>query len=68
MKCTVCGIDTESKYCNDCGKIMEEIIRTVGEKRWNAIDDCSYIYPMVRRAAKGELTVNDIINAMEVED
>ncbi|KGK97751.1 hypothetical protein LI82_08210 [Methanococcoides methylutens] len=68
MQCTVCGVETENKYCNDCEKILEEIIQKVGEKRWSAIDDCSYIYPMIKRAAKGELTVNDIINAMEVED
>jgi hypothetical protein len=68
MQCTVCGVETENKYCNDFEKILEEIIQKVGEKRWNAIDDCSYIYPMIIRATKGELTVNDIINAMEVED
>lgn len=68
MQCTVCGVDTNTKYCNDCEKILEQIIQKVGEKRWKAIDDCSYIYPMIKRAVNGELTVNDIINAMEVED
>lgn len=68
MQCAVCGVDTESKYCTDCEKVMEEIIQKVGEERWSAIDDCSYIYPMVKRAVKKEVTVNDIINAMEVED
>lgn len=68
MQCAVCGVETDSKYCNDCEKILEEIIQKVGEKRWSAIDDCSHIYPMIKRATKGELTVNDIINAMEVED
>ncbi|MBN2110599.1 MAG: hypothetical protein JW705_05885 [Methanosarcinaceae archaeon] len=68
MKCIVCGIESETRYCNKCGKVMDELIRTIGEKRWSAIDDCSFIYPMVLRVAKGELTINDIINALEVED
>ncbi|MGM0771924.1 MAG: hypothetical protein ACQESU_10035 [Halobacteriota archaeon] len=68
MQCVVCGVETDKRYCDKCEKIMDEIIQKVGEQRWNSIDDCSYIYPMVKRATKGELTVNDIINAMEVED
>ena len=68
MQCTVCGKESENQYCGDCDKILKEIIQKVGEERWSAIDDCSYIYPMIQRAVKGELTVNDIINAMEVED
>jgi hypothetical protein len=32
------------------------------------MDDCSFIYPMVLRVARGELTVHDIIQALEVED
>jgi hypothetical protein len=47
---------------------MDEVVQIVGDVRWSAIDDCSFIYPMVLRVAKGELTVNDIINALEVED
>jgi hypothetical protein len=68
MHCIVCGKVSKNKYCDDCGKIMDDVIRKVGEKRWSTIDDCSYIYPMVKRAARGEVTVNDIINSMEVED
>ncbi|WMW25536.1 hypothetical protein RE474_02105 [Methanolobus sediminis] len=68
MNCIVCGIESDTKYCDECGKVMDEVIRTVGEKRWNAIDDCSFIYPMVLRVARGELTVHDIIQALEVED
>lgn len=68
MNCIVCGIESDTKYCDECGKIMDEVIRTVGEKRWNAMDDCSFIYPMVLRVARGELAVHDIIQALEVED
>ncbi|NPE27226.1 hypothetical protein HNV12_04460 [Methanococcoides sp. SA1] len=68
MQCNVCGVETNKTYCTDCEEIMEQIIRQVGEKRWAAIDDCSHIYPLVKRAVKGELNINDIINALEVED
>lgn len=68
MNCIVCGIESETRYCNECGKVMDELIRTIGEERWSAIDDCSFIYPMVLRVAKGELNIYDIIQAMEVED
>ncbi|AKB42891.1 hypothetical protein MSKOL_0603 [Methanosarcina sp. Kolksee] len=47
---------------------MNKVIREVGEKRWAAIDDCSFIYPLVQRVNKGELTVHDIIQSLEVED
>jgi hypothetical protein len=47
---------------------MNEVVRRVGEARWAAIDDCSYIYPLVQRVARGEATVNDIIQALERED
>ncbi|WP_407356989.1 hypothetical protein [Methanolobus sp. WCC5] len=68
MNCIVCGIESETRYCDECGKVMDEVIRTIGEKRWSAIDDCSFIYPMVLRVARGELNVYDIIQALEVED
>jgi hypothetical protein len=68
MECEICGIESETSYCKDCGKVMNEVIRKVGEARWNALDDCSFIYPMVKRAAKGELTVNDVVQELERED
>lgn len=68
MNCLVCGAESETKYCSICGKIMDDVIREVGEQRWSSIDDCSFIYPMVLRVAKGELGVHDIIQALEVED
>jgi hypothetical protein len=68
MKCEACGKESDAKYCTDCGKVMDEVVRRVGEARWAAIDDCSFIYPLVQRVGRGEATVNDIIQALEVED
>jgi len=68
MKCEVCEMESDTQYCSQCGPVMNEVIRKVGEARWNAMDDCSFIYPMVKRVAKGELTVNDVIQELERED
>lgn len=68
MKCQICGVESDSKYCRECEKILNDVVRRVGEERWNAIDDCSFIYPMIKRVARGELTVNDIIDQLERED
>jgi hypothetical protein len=68
MKCESCGAESEDKYCKTCGDILDEVVRAVGEKRWAAMDDCSFIYPLVQRVANGELTVHDIIQTLEVED
>jgi hypothetical protein len=68
MKCESCGAKSEDRYCETCGNILDEVVRTVGEARWAAIDDCSFIYPIVKRVAKGEATVNDVIQALEQED
>jgi len=68
MNCEICGAESDARYCDECGKVMNDVIRRVGEARWAAIDDCSFIYPLVRRVGRGEGTVNDIIQALEVED
>jgi hypothetical protein len=68
MKCESCGAESEGRYCKKCGEILDEVVRRVGEARWAAMDDCSYIYPLVQRVAKGELTVHDIIQSLDVED
>jgi len=68
MKCESCGLESNEKYCETCGDILDEVVRAVGEERWAAIDDCSFIYPLVQRVAKGELEVRDAIQALEVED
>ena len=68
MKCESCGSESNGRYCKTCGDILDEVVRVVGEKRWAAIEDCSFIYPLVQRVAKGELEVHDVIQALEVED
>ena len=52
MKCEACGVESEDRYCKTCGDVLDEVVRVVGEKRWAAIDDCSFIYPLVQRVAK----------------
>jgi hypothetical protein len=68
MKCKSCGSESKGRYCKTCGDILDEVVRVVGEERWAAIDDCSFIYPLVQRVVKGELEVHDVIQALEVED
>jgi hypothetical protein len=68
MKCESCGADSEDKYCQKCGKILDDLVRAIGEKRWAAMDDCSFIYPLVQQVANGELTVHDIIQVLEKEE
>ncbi len=67
INCESCGAESEDKYCKTCGDILNEVVRRVGEKRWAAMDDCSFIYPYVQRVAKGELTVHDIIQVLDAE-
>jgi ribosomal protein S27AE len=52
MKCVVCGVESENRYCPGCGKVMADLVNVVGEERWSKIDDCAYIYPSVLRVAK----------------
>ncbi|MCO5382541.1 MAG: hypothetical protein NHB15_10970 [Methanosarcina barkeri] len=68
MKCESCEAESEGRYCKTCGDMLNEVVRVIGEERWAAIDDCSFIYPLVQRVAKGELAVYDVIQALEVED
>ena len=68
MKCESCGAESEDKYCKACGDILDKVVREIGEKRWAAMDDCSFIYPLVQQVANGELTVHDIIQVLEKEE
>jgi hypothetical protein len=68
MKCESCGLKSKGRYCKICGDVLDEVVRVVGKERWAAMDDCSFIYPLVQHVAKGELEVHDIIQALEVED
>ncbi len=67
MNCESCGAESEDKYCKTCGEILNDVVRRIGEKRWAAMDDCAFIYPYVQRVAKGELTVQDIIEILDAE-
>ncbi len=66
MKCDICGKPTTNKKgtCDSCNRIMEKVIRDVGPDVWNAIDDCKYIYPMIRRVAEGSLRTQDVVNSL----
>ena len=65
MECQICGKSTlNEKYCDRCDKIMEKVIREVGPDVWEKIDDCKYIYPMVKRVAEGDLRIQDVVNEL----
>lgn len=64
MKCEICEISTEDRYCDECGRIMNHVIREIGPDIWENIDDCKFIYPMVRRVVEGTLTTQDIVNEL----
>lgn len=65
MKCEICETSTSNKrYCDSCNKIMDEVIREVGPEVWGNIDDCKFIYPMVKRVVEGDLRTQDIINEL----
>jgi disulfide oxidoreductase YuzD len=62
MKCDICGDDTTDKrVCDRCTKIMDRVIRDVGPDVWNSIEDCRFIYPMIKRVADGSLRTQDIV-------
>jgi hypothetical protein len=61
MNCDIFGGDTINKIiCERCTKIMEGVIREVGPDVRNSIEDCRFIYPMVKRVADGSLGTQDI--------
>jgi len=66
MKCDICGISTtnKSRICDSCTGIMDKVIRDVGPDVWNTIDDCKYIYPMIKRVAEGSLRTQDVVNSL----
>ncbi|MFZ3166421.1 MAG: hypothetical protein WA130_02315 [Candidatus Methanoperedens sp.] len=43
---------------------MDKVIRDVGPDVWENIDDCQYIYPMIRRVAEGDLRTQDVVNEL----
>ncbi len=66
MNCDICGQPTENNrtICNNCSRIMDQVIREIGPDRWEKIEDCKYIYPMVKRVAEGTLRTQDIVNEL----
>ena len=66
MNCDICGKSTsnETRVCDRCGRIMEKVVREVGPEVWEKIEDCRYIYPMVKRVASGDLRTQDVVNAL----
>jgi len=43
---------------------MDKVIKEVGSDMLNNIDDCKYIYPMIKRVAEGSLRTQDVINSL----
>lgn len=66
MNCDICGKSTtnDNGICDRCSRIMNKVIRDVGPEMWQTIDDCKYIYPMVKRVAEGNLRTQDVVNAI----
>ncbi len=64
MNCEICGKPADESVCDTCRRIMDKVIRDVGPDVWEKIDDCKYIYPMIRRVAEGDLRTQDVVNAL----
>jgi len=66
MNCDICDKTTTNTkgICDSCNRIMEKVIRDVGPDVWNNIDDCKYIYPMIKRVAEGSLRTQDVVNSL----
>ncbi len=66
MNCDICGKPTtnKTKVCDSCKSIMDKVIRDVGPDVWEKIEDCRYIYPMIKRVAEGDLRTQDVVNEL----
>ncbi len=64
MNCEICGKSTSNKICDRCTRILNKVIKEVGPDVLNKIDDCKYIYPMIKRVAIGDLRTQDVINSL----
>jgi len=64
MNCDICGKSTsnENRICERCTRIINKVIKEVGSDALNNLDDCKYIYPMIKRVAEGSLRTQDVIN------
>lgn len=66
MNCDICGKPTTNVkgICDRCNRIMEQVTREVGPEVWEKIEDCRYIYPMIKRVAEGTLRTQDVVNEL----
>ncbi|NJD76838.1 MAG: hypothetical protein FIB08_07055 [Candidatus Methanoperedens sp.] len=64
MNCEICGKSTDNYICDRCNRIMKKVIGEVGSDVWEKMDDCKYIYPMIRRVAEGDLRTQDVVNSI----
>ncbi len=66
MNCDICGKITtnENRICDRCSRIMDKVIRDVGPELLGNVDDCKYIYPMIKRVADGSLRTQDVVNSL----
>lgn len=66
MNCDICGKSTTNVkgICDSCTRIMEQVTREVGPEVWEKIEDCRYIYPMIKRVAEGTLRTQDVVNEL----
>jgi hypothetical protein len=66
MKCDICGKPTTDVkgICDRCTRIMDQVVREVGADVWEKLEDCRYIYPMVKRVAEGTLRTQDVVNEL----
>ncbi len=62
MGCIVCGAESDARLCVRCSNIERNVVKAVGYDVWSKMDDCSYIYPLIRRVAEGSLTEKDVVN------
>lgn len=66
MNCDICDEPSQrnTPVCNRCQRIIDQVIREVGPDVWEKLEDCRYIYPMVKRVAEGSLRTQDIVNEL----
>jgi hypothetical protein len=65
MNCDICGkASNDKRICDRCTRIMEKVIRDVGPDLLGTVDDCKYIYPMIKRVAEGSLRTQDVVNSL----
>ncbi len=66
MNCEVCGSPTTSEtgICDRCSRIIGQITRDIDPEIWKRVEDCRYIYPLIKRVAEGTLRTQDVVNEL----